>query len=297
MSTTAGTNTGASKPGPSLGPIAKTVGAPHRAWLEVMRTAYFDSGLSTEEISEKSRCAEGVKRLTSKGKVSELLRGTEEYPRWYRVLALYEVLSPSEPLRAIKEMWVKGALEAGRSVAWVNKCFADVRRDAGTSDEPPIRLGPDMKPTPLKERMFIAAISAALFLGFGLTLWGMGFLMSTGSAGQPHANVPDPRTSTGYLDLPTPTKTQDLLKVTPHRDIRVYSRVYSWSHSFASEGKIKAEGTFFVKCRTDSALLMIAGTRYYVDAGRVILVGDTSRRDIEDLPQCAAVPDTSPSTR
>ncbi|WHM36278.1 hypothetical protein [Streptomyces sp. BPTC-684] len=299
MSTTVATSRGASKPGPGLGPIAKTVSDSHRAWLNLMRTAYFDSGLSTEEISEKSRGAEGVKRLTSKGKVSELLRGAEEYPRWYRVVALYEVLSPSEPLPVIKKMWVAGALAAGRSVAWVNRCFADVRRDAGTSgtgDVQPIRpSGGGGNVMSLKSHVGLI-VSAFLILCGSLAMLWLG-----GKGGEPthHSDnltactTPDSCSNSTDndldLDLPTPGKTQGLLKITPQSSIRVYIFAPD-SRPFALDLWIKAGDTFFVTCRTDSGLLKIAETGYYVKASALIRDGDTSHKDIEESPSCSTNP-------
>lgn len=281
MSTITGANTGAGKPGPDLGPITETVTAAHRAWLEVMRAAYFDSGLSTEEISEKSRGAEGVKQLASKGKVSELLRGVTQYPRWYRVLALYKVLSPSEPLQDIKEMWVKGAVDAGRSLAWVNGCFSDVIRDTGTSgtDGRPIRLAHNsrVKPQPLNKGVVGAIVSTLLAFCSLFALWDYNSPINAYNPAEPH-----------YLDLPTPSETRGLLKVTSRADIRAYARTPS---GLDFEDWIEAGDTFFLKCRTNTGLLRIAETRYFVEASAVTGLGNATRTDIEDLPRCSTETD------
>ncbi|AXE85741.1 hypothetical protein [Streptomyces sp. Go-475] len=286
MSTLTGTGAGSGKPGPGLGPIVESAGAAHRAWLEPMRTAYFASGLSTEEICEKSRGAEGVKRLTSKGKVSELLRGAEEYPRWYRVHALYEVLAPSVPLVAIREKWTEGALAAGRSRDWTRKCFAEVRREPGAGDE---KGGRGVL---AKGHVIAAIISAVLalcasivpsvFLSESSDVPGCqdGAVCGTGMPAPPD-NSPGYRR---YLRMPTPSDTRGLLKVTPWRDIPVYSADGTESPYWTMEGE-----TFFVRCSTRSGFLDVAGTQWAVYSADVTLAEGASPSDVDALPRCVSL--------
>ncbi|GAA2616544.1 hypothetical protein GCM10010304_82640 [Streptomyces roseoviolaceus] len=255
MSTATGTNKGPGKPGPTLGPIVKTATLSHRQWLEPLRQAYFASGLSTEEIYEKSR-----ERLTSKGKVSKLLRGPEDYARWYRVLALYEVLSPPVDKDFIKDKWIEGAVAVGRSPFWTTKCFAEVKAEANTGDLQPSRGSNRRISLSLKTQMTVSIASAVLALLAGL----MGFFDSGPQVNQRQSRDSQRcidwtcRVEPGddglgadrpgepeYVDLPTPTDTRGLLKVTPGSDIWVYSVGDS-----TSWGWIEAGDTFFVRCRT-----------------------------------------------
>lgn len=94
----------------------------------------------------------------------------------------------------------------------------------------------------------------------------------------------DPR-EPEYVDLPTPTDTRGLLKVTPGSDIWVYSVGDS-----TSWGWIEAGDTFFVRCRTyapRSDALIIAGTQYAVDADEAFDYTDLSRRKAGKLPRCS----------
>ncbi|MFF8592310.1 RNA polymerase sigma factor [Streptomyces sp. NPDC015220] len=83
----------------------------HRAWLEPMRDAYLNSGLTLSELGGRVRFA--------KSKISELLRGCGLYPRWEIILSLSaELRMPQWPLY---RLWRQAALEAQKSKEWVER--------------------------------------------------------------------------------------------------------------------------------------------------------------------------------
>ncbi|MFD3940240.1 hypothetical protein ACFWSP_35450 [Streptomyces sp. NPDC058618] len=314
---------GNNKPGPELGGIVDSASPEHRRWLKPLRDAYFASKLTTEEISEKSRSASGVKRLSSKGKVSELLRGAEEYPRWYRVLALYEVLSPSEPsLEQLIILWRTGALAAGRKANWINQCLDEVRREAAagnirkagsTTTRRPVatpRAGQVVRIRDPKTSMVISMI-IAIVVGIGLNMVlgndstrspGTGICAPNSVCGHSNSRCirpecmgryPEPPASE-YPEYPLTRPLRAYINVRPPTDTRNMLRVVLSkdfpvsSFSSAAAGYhywVRAHDVLFLSCRVGSNLV-VAGTGYYVHEGWLMAYEGVSEEDLSALPVC-----------
>ncbi|TJZ96755.1 sigma-70 family RNA polymerase sigma factor [Actinacidiphila oryziradicis] len=115
-----------SKPGRKLGPIADSVGAAHRAWLEPLRTRFLGSRLTISDLSGSTGYA--------KSKISELLRGAGLYPRWEITNSVLHVLGvPTWPMR---RLWAAAAFEAQKKPAWVKGCIATVAISTGPAVPP-----------------------------------------------------------------------------------------------------------------------------------------------------------------
>ncbi|MBZ4014459.1 sigma-70 family RNA polymerase sigma factor [Streptomyces purpurogeneiscleroticus] len=115
------------RPGRKLGPIAENVGSAHRVWLEPVRTTYLSSGLTLNELSERTRFA--------KSKLSELLRGVGLYPRWEIVHSLAtELKMPNWPLY---QLWRRAAREAHKTRGWVEGCSEKITLTR-TPEAPPM---------------------------------------------------------------------------------------------------------------------------------------------------------------
>ncbi|MDO0936481.1 sigma-70 family RNA polymerase sigma factor [Streptomyces sp. DG2A-72] len=100
------------RPGRKLGPIAEETSSAHRAWLEPLRDAYLDSGLTLSCLSDRVRLA--------KSKISELLRGTGLYPRWEILFSLSRELNM--PYWPLYQLWRQAAFEAHKSREWIERC-------------------------------------------------------------------------------------------------------------------------------------------------------------------------------
>ncbi|MFD5412423.1 hypothetical protein [Streptomyces nojiriensis] len=312
---------GNNKPGPELGAIVDTASPEHRRWLEPLRDAYFASKLTTEEISEKSRSTNGVKRLSSKGKVSGLLRGAEEYPRWYRVLALYEVLSPSDPsLEQLIILWKTGALAAGRKENWINQCLDEVRREAGASSigQPgstitgrpgaATRAGQTVRVRGPRTPMAIPMIIIALVVGF------LGLSLDDDAPRSPEPGICTPYSVCGdhnsicdsqlcmgrypdaypgdpeypptplrsYINVRPPTDTRNMLRVVLSED----ARVSSFSSTAAGYRYwVRADDVLFLSCHIGRNLV-VAGTGYYVHEDWLMVYEGVSEEDLSALPAC-----------
>ncbi|GHH58367.1 sigma-70 family RNA polymerase sigma factor [Streptomyces candidus] len=118
------------RPGRKLGPIADTVGSPHRAWLEPTRSSYLTSGRTLSDLSAHVHLA--------KSKLSELLRGVGHYPRWEVIHRLStELHLPTWPLY---RLWKGAALDIGKSRDWVQSS-TDGTTLATTHSGPPMEHG------------------------------------------------------------------------------------------------------------------------------------------------------------
>ncbi|MCX4632689.1 hypothetical protein [Streptomyces sp. NBC_01443] len=294
---------GSSKPGPELGGIVDTASLAHRLWLEPLRDAYFASKLTTEEISEKSRCVNGVKRLSSKGKVSELLRGAKEYPRWYRVLALYDVLSPSDPsLEQLMILWRTGALAAGRKANWINRCLDDVRREAGagsirqagfTTTGRPVAAPPAdqvVRARAPKTVMVISTIIAIVvgFLGLNMgasddAMWRHRAVTTCSRHMACALRDSQPSLRSYYINVRPPTDTRNMLRVVLSKDTRVSS--FSSAAVGLSPYWAREDDVLFLSCRVGRNLV-VAGTGYYVHDYWLMAYEGVSEEDISALPVC-----------
>lgn len=114
------------KPGRKLGPIADSVGAAHRAWLEPLRSRFLDSRMTISDLSDRAGFA--------KSKISELLRGAGLYPRWEITYSVMHVLGvPTWPMR---RLWAAAAYEAHKKPAWVDRCIKTVALSTGPAVPP-----------------------------------------------------------------------------------------------------------------------------------------------------------------
>ncbi|MGP4003501.1 sigma-70 family RNA polymerase sigma factor [Streptomyces sp. 8N706] len=115
-----------SRPGRKLGPVAASVGAAHRAWLEPVRIRFLASGLTVTYLSERTGYA--------KSKISELLRGIGRYPRWEIAYSVMHVLDmPTWPMR---RLWRAAAVEARKKPAWIDRCIEKVALSIGPALPP-----------------------------------------------------------------------------------------------------------------------------------------------------------------
>lgn len=107
-------------------PISPAAGACHRAWLQAVRSRLFASGLTLDELVERSGY--------SKTRISELLRGNGPYPRWELTYSVIHVLGiPASPMR---RLWKAAAHDARKKQAWIDRCIETVA----------VSLGPDVPP-------------------------------------------------------------------------------------------------------------------------------------------------------
>ncbi|WP_320775701.1 hypothetical protein [Streptomyces sp. CRN 30] len=301
MNTAAGNSAGPGKPGPDLGAIADGVSDAHRLWLEPMRSAYLASKLSFEEISDKSRCRQGTKRLASKGKVSELLRGATAYPRWYRVHALHDVLAPPVTLSDLVTQWSEGARAAGRPEKWIDKCLDEARGEPGLDTA---------LATPGFAALLLGGPTAKAMMAIALLLTGLGAFLGAYTHPEPSppghgtrgwcsatacstTNIPvpggamqtpepwDDDRSSYYVNYPAPSDTRGMLRIVPADDVPVYSGI----RRDELKGWIQAGTAFYAQCRTGESLT-IAGTHDRVPTAALDRSTDTAPQTTETLPSC-----------
>ncbi|MFF7534526.1 XRE family transcriptional regulator [Streptomyces bobili] len=106
-------------------PISPDAGLSHRAWLEPVRSTVFASGLTLDDLVERSGY--------SKTRISELLRGNGYYPPWEITFSVTRALGlPSRPLR---RLWAAAAREAGKGDDWIRH---GIRQVADDGEEPPL---------------------------------------------------------------------------------------------------------------------------------------------------------------
>ncbi|MBO7935651.1 XRE family transcriptional regulator [Streptomyces sp. S9] len=97
-------------------PIAKTAGLSHRAWLEPVRSFLFASGLTLNDLVDRSGY--------SKTRISELLRGNGYYPAWEITFSVIRALGlPAQPMR---RLWTAAAREAQKEPGWITHCIEQV---------------------------------------------------------------------------------------------------------------------------------------------------------------------------
>lgn len=104
------------RPGRPLGPIVTCCIAAHRAWLEPLREAYLESGLTMTVLSGRVHMA--------RSKISELMSG-RKYPRWELLEPIAaELKVPAGPLY---RLWRQAAPKIRRkSKAWSTETAAAV---------------------------------------------------------------------------------------------------------------------------------------------------------------------------
>lgn len=104
------------KRGRKPAPIAENAGVSHRAWLEPVRGFLFASGLTLNDLVDRSGY--------SKGRISELLRGNGYYPAWEITFSVIRALElPVPPMR---RLWTAAAREAHKEPDWIKQCIEQV---------------------------------------------------------------------------------------------------------------------------------------------------------------------------
>ncbi|MFD7283552.1 XRE family transcriptional regulator [Streptomyces sp. NPDC059862] len=97
--------------------IWEEVSASHRAWLEPVRSRLFASGLTLDDLVNRSGY--------SKSRISELLRGKGYYPGWEITYSVVRALDiPVWPLR---RLWTAAAREAEKDSAWIASRIHEVQ--------------------------------------------------------------------------------------------------------------------------------------------------------------------------
>ncbi|GAA1150254.1 XRE family transcriptional regulator [Streptomyces javensis] len=97
--------------------IWEKVGASHRAWLEPVRSRLFASGLTLDDLVNRSGY--------SKTRISELLRGKGYYPGWqitYSVICSLDI-----PILPLRRLWTAAAREAHKDTAWIENRIHEVQ--------------------------------------------------------------------------------------------------------------------------------------------------------------------------
>ncbi|MFE1444148.1 XRE family transcriptional regulator [Streptomyces sp. NPDC058739] len=97
-------------------PISATAGLSHRAWLVPIRGFVFASGLTFDQLAERSGY--------SKTRISDLLRGNGYYPAWQFTSSV--VHAAGLPLEPMLRLWKAGAREAGRDRDWIESGIQQV---------------------------------------------------------------------------------------------------------------------------------------------------------------------------
>jgi DNA-directed RNA polymerase specialized sigma24 family protein len=105
-------------------PISENAGLTHRAWLEPLRSTLLASGLTLNDLVDRSGY--------SKTRISELLRGNGYYPAWEITFSVIRALGlPAQPMR---RLWTAAAREAHKEETWIKQCILQV---AFTPEQPP----------------------------------------------------------------------------------------------------------------------------------------------------------------
>jgi DNA-directed RNA polymerase specialized sigma24 family protein len=97
-------------------PISDTAGLSHRAWLEPVRGFLFSSGLTLNDLVDRSGY--------SKTRISELLRGNGYYPAWEITFSVIRALGL--PVQPVRRLWTAAAREAEKEPGWIEQCIQQV---------------------------------------------------------------------------------------------------------------------------------------------------------------------------
>ncbi|KAA0925614.1 XRE family transcriptional regulator [Streptomyces apricus] len=109
--------------------ICESAGAAHRTWLEPVRSRLVASGLTLDDLVNRSGY--------SKARLSELLRGKGYYPGWeitYSVVRALEI-----PVGPLCRLWKVAAVEADKTPAWIKNRIRDVQFEQ--EEQPVAHLG------------------------------------------------------------------------------------------------------------------------------------------------------------
>ncbi|POX55335.1 RNA polymerase subunit sigma [Streptomyces sp. Ru71] len=118
-------------------PISPAAGPSHRAWLEPVRSVLFASGLTLDDLVDRSGY--------SKTRISELLRGNGYYPPWEITFSVTRALGlPTQPLR---RLWTAAAREAHKDNDWIRRSIKQVAHDGEAPPLPYRALTEDVQDT------------------------------------------------------------------------------------------------------------------------------------------------------
>ncbi|MGW2328641.1 XRE family transcriptional regulator [Streptomyces sp. NPDC001700] len=104
------------------------MGHSHRAWLESVRSRYFASGLTLDDLVSRSGY--------SKTRISELLRGKGYYPGWEITYSV--VRSLDIPVLPLRRLWTAAAREARKDTAWIESRIHAVPVQRIQPEKPPV---------------------------------------------------------------------------------------------------------------------------------------------------------------
>ncbi|MCX4428326.1 RNA polymerase sigma factor [Streptomyces mirabilis] len=104
------------KRGRKPAPISETAGLSHRAWPEPVRGILFASGLTLNDLVDRSGF--------SKTRISELLRGNGYYPAWEITFSVIRALGL--PIQPMRRLWTAAAREAQKEPDWIKGCIQQV---------------------------------------------------------------------------------------------------------------------------------------------------------------------------
>ncbi|NJP75071.1 helix-turn-helix domain-containing protein [Streptomyces sp. C1-2] len=102
-------------------PISEEAGAAHRTWLEPVRSRFAASGLTLDELVDRSGF--------SKTRLSELLRGKGYYPRWEITYSVVRALGI--PVTPVRRLWRAAAVEADKNATWIQNRISEVHTADG----------------------------------------------------------------------------------------------------------------------------------------------------------------------
>ncbi|CAL9675230.1 sigma-70 family RNA polymerase sigma factor [Streptomyces sp. enrichment culture] len=117
---------GTARRGRRPAPISPQAGPSHRAWLEPVRAVLFASGLTLDDLVDRSGY--------SKTRISELLRGNGYYPPWEITFSVSRALSV--PTRPLRRLWTAAAREAHKDNDWIQHCIELVAHDGDSPTLP-----------------------------------------------------------------------------------------------------------------------------------------------------------------
>ncbi|MFI7104246.1 XRE family transcriptional regulator [Streptomyces sp. NPDC050161] len=106
--------------------ISKKAGASHRAWLEPVRNRLRASGLTLDDLVNRSGY--------SKTRISELLRGKGYYPGWEITYSVVRALDI--PIWPLRRLWTAAAREADKDTTWIENRIHEVQ--PLQPEEPPL---------------------------------------------------------------------------------------------------------------------------------------------------------------
>ncbi|MGW3328308.1 hypothetical protein [Streptomyces virginiae] len=217
-------NTKPAKRGPKPRDIAPGVKDSHRAWITPLRDAFQASGLTCRTLA--SQTATPTTKALVQSRVSEMMRGVGDYPRWESVRSVYQALVRGGSEVActeyeLREHWRLGAEDLDKSYLWIDRNLREAelgaaRRARWAADNEIVATEPLRTPRPNVPHRRVAALVAGAMAMAVLAGIGLGYVVyqrilercrGTDSscvgdpAGPPSPSVPPPP---GPFEVPDP---------------------------------------------------------------------------------------------